>query len=34
MHTHTLRLDEAERGLKLLAGDVPGEEANHIALVS
>jgi threonine dehydrogenase-like Zn-dependent dehydrogenase len=33
MHTHTLRLDEAERGLRLLAGDVPGEEAIHIALV-
>jgi threonine dehydrogenase-like Zn-dependent dehydrogenase len=33
MHTHTLRLDEAERGLRLLAGEVPGEEAIHIALV-
>ena len=33
MHTHTLPLDEAERGLRLLAGDVPGEDAIHIALV-
>lgn len=33
MHTHTLALDDAERGLKLLAGHVPGEEAIHIALV-
>jgi threonine dehydrogenase-like Zn-dependent dehydrogenase len=32
MHTHTLPLEEAERGLKLLAGEVPGEEAIHIAL--
>ncbi len=33
MHTHTLPLAEAERGLRLLAGDVPGEEAIAIALV-
>jgi threonine dehydrogenase-like Zn-dependent dehydrogenase len=33
MHTHTLALDEAERGLELLAGRVAGEEAIHIALV-
>jgi threonine dehydrogenase-like Zn-dependent dehydrogenase len=33
MHTHTLPLDEAPRGLDLLAGKVPGEEAVHIALV-
>lgn len=33
MHTHTLPLAEADRGLRLLAGDVPGEDAVHIALV-
>jgi threonine dehydrogenase-like Zn-dependent dehydrogenase len=33
MHTHTLPLNEAERGLQLLAGDVTGEEAIHISLV-
>jgi threonine dehydrogenase-like Zn-dependent dehydrogenase len=33
MHTHTLPLEEAERGLQLLAGNVEGEEAVHIALV-
>ncbi len=33
MHTHTLALAEAERGLDLLAGKVPGEQAIHIALV-
>jgi threonine dehydrogenase-like Zn-dependent dehydrogenase len=33
MHTHTLPLDEAERGLALLAGSVEGEQAIHVALV-
>lgn len=33
MHTHTLPLAEAERGLELLAGRVTGEHAVHIALV-
>jgi len=33
MHTHTLPLDEAERGLELLAGRVAGADAIHIALV-
>ena len=33
MHTHTLPLEEAERALKLLAREIPGEEAIHIALV-
>jgi threonine dehydrogenase-like Zn-dependent dehydrogenase len=33
MHTHTLPLAEAERGLELLAGRVEGEEAIHIALI-
>ncbi len=33
MHTHTLPLDQAERALRLLAGEEPGEQAIHIALV-
>ena len=33
MHTHTLPLSEAERGLALLAGKVAGEQAIHIALI-
>jgi len=33
MHTHTLPLAEAERGLALLAGGIEGEQAIHVALV-
>jgi threonine dehydrogenase-like Zn-dependent dehydrogenase len=33
MHTHTLPLIEADRALRLLAGEEPGESAIHIALV-
>ena len=33
MHTHTFPLEEAERALQILAREVPGEEAIHIALV-
>lgn len=33
MHTHTLPLADAERGLELLAGKVAGERAVHIALI-
>ncbi len=33
MHTHTLPLEEAEHALRLLAREIPGEEAIHIALV-
>jgi threonine dehydrogenase-like Zn-dependent dehydrogenase len=33
MHSHTLPLDEAERAIQLLAREVPGEEAVHVALV-
>jgi 2-desacetyl-2-hydroxyethyl bacteriochlorophyllide A dehydrogenase len=33
MHTHTLPLTDAERALRLLAGEEPGEQAIHIALV-
>lgn len=33
MHTHTLPLHQAERALRLLAREEPGEDAIHIALV-
>ena len=33
MHTHTMPLAEAERALRLLAGDEPNEQAIHVALV-
>ncbi|MGB2695926.1 MAG: zinc-binding dehydrogenase [Dehalococcoidia bacterium] len=33
MHTHTLPLEQAERALQILAREVPGEDAIHIALV-
>jgi threonine dehydrogenase-like Zn-dependent dehydrogenase len=33
LHTHTLPLEEAEHALRVLAREVPGEEAVHIALV-
>ncbi len=32
MHTHTLPLEQAEHAIKILAGEVPGEEAIHIAI--
>jgi hypothetical protein len=33
LHTHTLPLTEAERAIRILARQEPGEEAIHIALV-
>lgn len=33
MHTHTLPLDQAERALRILSREEPGEDAIHIALV-
>lgn len=33
MHTHTLPLTDAERAIQLLAGQIPGGDAIHIALV-
>jgi threonine dehydrogenase-like Zn-dependent dehydrogenase len=33
MHTHTMPMDEAERALQMLAGQVTGENPVHIALV-
>jgi len=32
MHTHTMPLAQAERAINMLAGNIPGEEAIHIAL--
>ena len=32
MHTHTLPLEQAEHAIKILAGEIPGEEAIHIAI--
>jgi hypothetical protein len=32
MHTHTMPLEQAEHALKLLSGQIPGEQAIHIAL--
>jgi threonine dehydrogenase-like Zn-dependent dehydrogenase len=33
MHTHTLALEDAERALRILAREIQGEDAVHIALV-
>jgi threonine dehydrogenase-like Zn-dependent dehydrogenase len=33
MHTHTMPLEEAERALQVLAREIEGEDAVHIALV-
>ncbi|GIU93368.1 MAG: putative alcohol dehydrogenase adh [Acidimicrobiia bacterium] len=33
LHTHTLKLDQLEQGLRLLAGQVEGETAVHITVV-
>ena len=33
MHTHTMPLEEAERALRILAREIEGEDAVHIALV-
>jgi threonine dehydrogenase-like Zn-dependent dehydrogenase len=33
MHTHTLPLADADRALRILAGDEPREDAVHIALI-
>ena len=33
MHTHTMPLEEAERAIQILAREIEGEEAIHIALV-
>jgi threonine dehydrogenase-like Zn-dependent dehydrogenase len=33
MHTHTFGLDDVSRAIETLAGEVPGEEAIHVAIV-
>jgi threonine dehydrogenase-like Zn-dependent dehydrogenase len=33
MHTHTLPLEQAERGIRILAGEEPEQRAIHIALL-
>jgi threonine dehydrogenase-like Zn-dependent dehydrogenase len=33
MHTHTFGLDQVPRAIETLAGEVPGEEAIHVAIV-
>lgn len=33
MHTHTFGLDDIRRAIETLAGDVPGENAVHVAIV-
>jgi hypothetical protein len=32
MHTHTFGLPEAQRAVEVPAGEVPGEEAVHVAI--
>lgn len=32
LHTHTITIDELDRGIRTLAGEVPGEDAIHITV--
>ena len=32
LHTHTLPLEKTEHALRILAGEVPGEETIHITI--
>ena len=32
LHTHTIPLEQTERALRILAGEVPGEEPIHITI--
>jgi threonine dehydrogenase-like Zn-dependent dehydrogenase len=33
MHTHTFHIDEADRAIRTLAGEIPGETAIHVTMV-
>ena len=33
LHTHTIPLEQTERALRILAGEVPGEQAIHVTIV-
>jgi hypothetical protein len=33
MHTHTFGLEDVPRAIETLAGEVPGEDAVHVAIV-
>jgi threonine dehydrogenase-like Zn-dependent dehydrogenase len=32
LHTHTLSIDELDRAMRILGGEIPGEEALHITV--
>ena len=32
LHTHTLSIDELDRAMRILGGEVPGEQALHITV--
>ncbi len=34
MHTHSLPIDQLERGIKTLAGEIPGERALHVSILA
>jgi hypothetical protein len=33
MHTHTFGLEDVPRAIETLAGEVPGEDAVHVAIM-
>ena len=34
MHTHSLPIEQLEHGIRMLAGEVPGEQALHISILA